>query len=34
MKSVVFSGKGAGIKGYDNANNVDIRIPYMLTIYC
>ena len=24
-----FGGKGAGInKGYDNANNVDIRIPY------
>ena len=24
-----FSGKGAGInKGYDNANNVEIRIPY------
>lgn len=26
-----FGGKGAGInKGYDNANNVDIRIPYNL----
>ena len=24
-----FGGKGAGInKGYDNANNVDVRIPY------
>lgn len=26
-----FGGKGAGVnKGYDNANDVDIRIPYML----
>ena len=26
-----FGGKGAGInKGYDNANNVDIRIPYQI----
>lgn len=26
-----FGGKGASVnKGYDNANNVDIRIPYMM----
>ena len=26
-----FGGKGAGInKGYDNANNVDVRIPYQI----
>ena len=26
-----FGGKGAGInKGYDNANNVDVRIPYSI----
>ena len=26
-----FGGKGAGVnKGYDNANDVDIRIPYMI----
>ena len=28
-----FGGKGAGInKGYDNANNVDVRIPYDMNI--